>query len=268
MDISSCFTAGQAYVMLSRVQCMDQVFIVDELKENMIKMSNDALNELQRLEDISINRKPRIWMSESQGVLRICSMNCAGLRAHFKDIQADERLLKADILLFQETSLNVDDQHDFVIVSHPVQFHVKNGRGKGVSVFMKQRYSEKTWCNKEGFQIAKITLNRLNILNVYRSSSVSAGDFCDKLKEFLASTEKQLVFGDFNVCGQREKTTKIRSFLSQLRFTQLVTEATQIQGRQIDHIYVDNELKSDVLDVERYSMYYTDHDALMLTMKF
>ena len=268
MDISSCFTAGQAYVMLSRVQCMDQVFIVDELKENKIKMSNDALNELQRLEDISINRKPRIWMSESQGVLRICSMNCAGFCAHFKDIQADERLLKADILLFQETSLNVDDQHDFVIVSHPVQFHVKNGRGKGVSVFMKQRYSEKTWCNKEGFQIAKITLNRLNILNVYRSSSVSAGDFCDKLKEFLASTEKQLVFGDFNVCGQREKTTKIPSFLSQLRFTQLVTEATQIQGRQIDHIYVGNELKSDVLDVERYSMYYTDHDALMLTMKF
>ena len=206
-------------------------------------------------------------MSESQEVLRICSMNCAGLQAHYEDIKADERLHKADILLFQETSLNVDDQRDFEIVSHPVLFHVRNGRGKGVSVYMKQRYIEKTCCSKEGFQIAKIILNRLNILNVYRSSSASTDDFCVKLKEIVASTRNTLIFGDFNVCGQREKNSKIPSFLSRLKFTQLVNEATQIQGRQIDHIYVKDELKHDVIDVERYSMYYSDHDALLLTLK-
>ena len=99
MDIGSCFTAGQAYVMLSRVQQLSQVFIVDKLKENKIMMSSDALDELQRLEDISWNRNPRIWMKEQHVVFKIASMNCAGLKAHFKDIQADERLLKADVLL-------------------------------------------------------------------------------------------------------------------------------------------------------------------------
>ena len=205
MDISSCFTAGQAYVMLSRVQCMDQVYIVNELKVNKIMMSTDALNELQRLEDISINRNPRFWMNGQQDVLRICSLNCAGLQAHIEDIKADQRLLKADILLFQETSLTSFDQESFEIPSHPVQFHVKNGRGKGISVYMKQRYVDKTCCSKEGFQIAKIILNKLNILNVYRSSSASTDDFCGKLMEIVASTKNTLIFGDFNVCGQREK---------------------------------------------------------------
>ena len=268
MDISSCFTAGQAYVMLSRVQCMDQVFIVDELKETKIMMSNDALEELKRLEEISVNRNPRIWMDEEKdGVLRISSMNCAGLRAHFEDIKADERLLRADILLLQETSLTNDDQNSFEIMSHPVHFHVMDGRGKGISVYMKRRFTEKTWCIKEGFQIAKISLDNLDILNVYRSSTASTIVFCSKLMEFLAPAKKTLIFGDFNVCGQREMKSKIPMFLSSHRFNQIISEATQIQGRQIDHIYVKNEMKKDIIDVERYSSYYTDHDALLLTMK-
>ena len=92
-------------------------------------------------------------------------------------------------------------------------------------------------------------------------------NFCDKLKELLDPSENSLIFGDFNVCGQREKRSKIPRFLSSLGFTQLITEATQIQGRQIDHIYINDDQKSAVLDVERDSMYHTDHDALLLTLK-
>ena len=76
-----------------------------------------------------------------------------------------------------------------------------------------------------------------------------------------------MIFGDFNVCGQREKKTKIPTFLSSLGLKQLVGEATQIQGRQIDHIYINEEMKTNVLDIERCSMYYSDHDALLLTLK-
>ena len=36
--------------MMSRVQCIEQIFIVDNLKESKIMMSRDALEELQRLE--------------------------------------------------------------------------------------------------------------------------------------------------------------------------------------------------------------------------
>ena len=268
MDVNSCFTAGQAYVMMSRIQCLEQMFIVDNLKESKIMMSSDALSELHRLEEISLNRNPSIWMNGKQGVLRICSMNCAGLRAHFEDLKADEKLQRADILLFQETSLNVNDENNFQMNSHPIQFHVKNGKGKGVSVYMKQIYSDKTWCSEEWFQIAKISLKKLDILNVYRSSASSTDNFCSKVKEMIISSDAPIIFGDFNICGQREKLSKIPRFLSACGLTQLVNEATQIRGRQIDHIYVKNTLKSEVLDIERHSVYYSDHDALLLTLKF
>ena len=146
-------------------------------------MSRDALEELQRLELISLNRNPSWWMKEQQGVLKICSLNVAGLNAHFEDLRADERIQRADILLLQETSLSVEDKSDYEMESHPIQFHVRNGRGNGVSVFMKQKYAEKTWYTEEGFQIAMISLKGLTILNVYRSSTSSRDALCDKIEE-------------------------------------------------------------------------------------
>merc|ERR1711923_111988 len=110
---------------------IDQIFIVDNLNESKIMMSKAALEELQRLELISLNRNPSWWMKEQQSVLKICSMNIAGLNAHFEDLKADERIQKADILLLQETSLNVGDENNYKMTSHPFQFHVKDGRGKG-----------------------------------------------------------------------------------------------------------------------------------------
>ena len=267
MDINSCFTAGQAYVMLSRVQCLDQIFIVDNLKESKIMMSSDALEELHRLEEISLNRNPALWMKEQVEVLRICSMNCAGLRAHFQDIKSDEKIEKADILLLQETSLNVDGDDNFEMTSHPINFHVRDGRGKGVSIYMRRRYIVKDWCKGVGFQIAKISVGGFTILNVYKSSIASKDALCDKLMEMIDLEEAPLIFGDFNVCGKTEKLSKIPRFLSSLGFTQLVDEATQIQGRQIDHIYIKDQKKKDVLDIERYSVYYSDHDALLLSLK-
>ena len=82
----------------------------------------------------------------------------------------------------------------------------------------------------------------------------------------MDSSDSPIICGDFNVCGQREKTTKIPRFLASLGLTQLVDGATQIQGRQIHHIYVREDMKTDVLAIERCSLYYSDHDALLLTL--
>ena len=132
---------------------------------------------------------------------------------------------------------------------------------------MKQKYAEKTWYIEEGFQIAMISLKAFRILNVYRSSTSSRDAFCDKIEEMIDSFKAPMIFGDFNICGQQEKMTKIPRFLSSLGLTQLVNEATQIQGRAIDHIYIKEEMKTAVLNIERYSLYYSDHDALLLTLK-
>ena len=93
MDISSCFQPAQSYVMLSRVQCIDQVLIYKKLDETKIRTSPVGLEELKRLKKISVNENPTMWNKETQDI-RVAFLNCAGLIPHFPDIKADSKILK------------------------------------------------------------------------------------------------------------------------------------------------------------------------------
>ena len=52
IDLKRANFAGQAHVMLSRVECMDQLMILDQLYEEKWKVSKDALEEVERMEKI------------------------------------------------------------------------------------------------------------------------------------------------------------------------------------------------------------------------
>ena len=50
-------------------------------------------------------------------------------------------------------------------------------------------------------------------------------------------------------------------------FTQMVTTATHIQGGHIDHAYWrDQDSLWNEPELEIYSPYYSDHDALLITI--
>ena len=264
LDIDSCFTSGQAYVMLSRVQSIEQIYIVNRLEETKFMTSNSALEELDRLEKISLNRNPTFWKRDLQDChLKIASVNCAGLRAHFEDILTDSKLLNADVILLQETSLNVSSPEEFKVPDFPINFHIKKGNGKGVSVYSKKECVQKESAVYQDLQILKIQCQDINIINVYRSSSCSRDLLVDTLENFLVPSQKTLIMGDFNICCRTEKRNRVMESLKQNRFSQLVKESTHIKGRSIDHVYVKGV---EVVDLERHSPYYTDHDALLLTV--
>ena len=67
MDFRSVFQAAQSYVMLSRVQALSQLFIIDSLPEDKFYASHQALEELQRLNQVSVNRNPPPWEQVLQG---------------------------------------------------------------------------------------------------------------------------------------------------------------------------------------------------------
>ena len=77
IDLSSVFEPAQAYVMLSRVQCIDQVLIYKKLDEKKIRTSQVGLEELQRLQKISLNQNPTAWNKGTQDI-RVAFLNCAG----------------------------------------------------------------------------------------------------------------------------------------------------------------------------------------------
>ena len=79
VDLTKVFEAAQAYVMLSRVQELDQLFILDSVPSEKIYPSTQALEELKRMNDIALNRKTVMEAYEE----KIISINIRSLRSHF-----------------------------------------------------------------------------------------------------------------------------------------------------------------------------------------
>ena len=114
-DTESIFEEAQGYVMLSRVQELNQVYLVKKFNPQKLYPSQKALAEVGRMNKVSLNENPGAWVKPDENAIKIVSLNCAGLRAHFEDIKSDERLKKADIMHLLETSLAVDeDEHALI----------------------------------------------------------------------------------------------------------------------------------------------------------
>ena len=78
-----------------------------------------------------------------------------------------------------------------------------------------------------------------------------------------------LIAGDFNICYMKNKTNKISKMLENEGFQQLVQHPTHIQGGHIDHVYWrgGERIGSKTATLERYSPYYSDHDASLITLE-
>ena len=67
VDLRSVFQPAMAYVMLSRVESIDQLFILEDFDETKVYGNKDAIEELEKMNKISINKKPSIWLTRKQG---------------------------------------------------------------------------------------------------------------------------------------------------------------------------------------------------------
>ena len=110
--------------------------------------------------------------------------------------------------------------------------------------------------------------SNLDVINVYRSQDTSLVEAADLLTEVINIDKSTLIIGDFNVCVKRNKHNVITQRLTNFGFHQLSTEATQIEGQIIDHVYW-KDVGGTWADpiIERYSPYYSDHDAHLISLK-
>ena len=77
-----------------------------------------------------------------------------------------------------------------------------------------------------------------------------------------------LVSGDFNVCLRKNPSNEITKRLIEQGFEQLVTTATHVEGGLIDHVYwLDKGNTWEPPTLEQYCPYYSDHDALLVTLR-
>ena len=267
LDLNSIFEDAQAHVMLSRVQQLEQIFILNSLDESKIRTSQIGLRELQRLQQMSINEKPTPWLRHDNNSVKVASLNCAGLKPHFIDIQADSHLLKADVIHLIETSLDADDNTQFTLPGYSSHF-INIGNGKGIATYYKTGVVEHEQDLKENnMQITKFTSSNLDVVNIYRSSNGHSVELLNHILKMTPHGKPVLITGDFNICYQMNQTNRLIQGLETNGFQQLVNEATHIRGRHIDHAYWrdHNNTWADPA-VDRYSPYYSDHDAIGITM--
>ena len=85
VDMETWMQPAMVYVMLSRIQCLDQLYIVGSVPEEKIKPWPSAMAEKYRFnsEDIFIE-----CVNQSGNIL-IVSLNTRSLRKHMDDLKND-----------------------------------------------------------------------------------------------------------------------------------------------------------------------------------
>ena len=263
LDLSSVFEAAQAYVMLSRVENIEQIYILNRLKEEKIRPDQKALLELEDMNKRSINENPIPWNDQDGSSVRIAHLNSMNLTNNFEDIRCDPNLMKSSVLTLSETWLTTSNGPE--IESFKSHFN-SVGLGKGLALYYKQEmFQHIEDITEENMQLTKLWSLRVDVIVVYRSDKGSPNHLLEHLKKLISPNKTTAICGDFNICYLQTRRNKITKYLEETGFEQFVNEATFIKGSLLDHFYL---RRNEAMDgsVFRYSPYYSDHDAICATI--
>jgi hypothetical protein len=240
LDIESSFEAAMVHVMLSRVQEMNQVFILEKLTESKIRTDKIALIELRAMNARSINKNPSAWNKRSMESIKVASLNCARLEPHIEDVWCDFKLKKADIIHLQETW--VRDGSDTRPLGYPEKGYkeqfINVGAGKGLVTYFNEKFRHERDVKTDKFQITKFTSKNMDSINVYRSQNGNLSNVCDYFTGLIDMDKITVITGDFNLCSVMKGNNKITSYLKALGFKQYMIGPTRIAGGHLDHLYM------------------------------
>ena len=171
VDLRRVRNGGQAYVALSRIKELEQLFILEELPAHKMYPNHKALDEIKRLEEISINNNPTSWDKvKTHGVTKICFLNVRSLLNKFDNIKSDINLYQSDFMILAETWIPENTLEAKHYQLRDRESHLNNsGRGRGLAIFYKQDIKHIEDQNEENINISKVVTEDIDIIAVYRS---------------------------------------------------------------------------------------------------
>ena len=270
-DLRTVFQAAQTYTILSRVENIDQLFILGSLPRNKFYADSHALEELERLDRVSVNKNPTVWEKDHAWSLKICSFNIRSLAEHIEDLRSDQMIMFSDIICLCETWLINDINQQDTLKLNNYELHLNSaGHGKGLAVYYNaEKFKHCIDVKKPLFQITKMRSEDVDVISVYRSSGGSQTELLDSLKFMIEEYNPTIICGDFNLCLVESRSQPFLNALLNMGFVEMVKTATHIKGGHIDHVYYRGLNRQIYLDVMLYSPYYPimDHDALCATLR-
>ena len=189
--------------------------------------------------------------------------------AHKEDLKVDTKILKGNIIHLLETSIPEHfDVGGLQLPGKRSEF-INVGRGKGITTFIDQDIICETIREmNEDLQIIKVKLYGIDVISLYRSNGKSHRETLNSLMRIIDPARPTLITGDFNVCLLKHPKNIITKTLSKFGYKQLMKVATHVLGGHIDHAYwrdPTGEIEEPL--IEMYSPYYSDHDALLISVK-
>ena len=163
---------GMAYVMLSRVQNISQLYL-SSFDPKKIMVYEGALEELHKINKNALNNQPPSnWMSTNTFLFRISSLNITSLPRHVEDLHCDDTLKQSDVICLQETFCL--SQQAIPQLEGYTCYLSGYGRGRGTASFVKNIYKQRNYLlnvqdwSSNAFQGQKLTFRDFHLLNIYR----------------------------------------------------------------------------------------------------
>ena len=267
VDIHSVFQPAMAYVMLSRVESIDQLYILEELNETKIYASHAAIQELHKMNKISVNEKASTWLNTKNSRTRISVLNCSSIRPQLEHLALDRSLTISDAICLPESWIWNDEDTTGLELEDFTVHHNAVGRGRGITVYFKKyKFNYIEDITEEKIQLTKLAGKEFELIVVYKAPTGKDSVLASHLERMINLNKTTIVCGDFNMCFIDSRRNKSTSFLLENNFRQLVHEATHIDGGHIDHVYI-RSIESLAVLTELYSPYFTakDHDAMLIS---
>ena len=243
---------NQVYVMCSRAQKLEQLYILDDLYIKKWKASPGALQELRRLEENSLN-------ANGIGEFSVACLNVRSLSKHFEDVKVLKDF-NVQVICLQETWLEETDNSDrYIFNDFDVSLNSK-GRGKGLATFYSPNFSFQNNTCEDDLQMTRVSKGNLDIVNVYRSANNKS--FSEMLLTNINPSNPTIICGDIN-CDLNEENMDFARTLEKLGFQQIVKRPTHDMGRIIDVVFV-NQLLLGSVSVKQMGVGFSDHDCLLI----
>nr|XP_054593309.1 uncharacterized protein LOC107395497 [Nothobranchius furzeri] len=272
------FSAGQAYVALSRVTSLEHLTIQD-FKAKAIYARSDVEENLKLMPNFIDTP-----VSVPNCTFKVCLHNVQGLKNHIQDVKSNQKLLTADIICLTETWLK--ETHPPESISLPGwTFHHKtrsdsydetglfstfrSKNGGGVGFYHKNSIMCKSMafnCNNlEALLFSTQTLNHHYML-LYKPPSYNLQKFKDNLKPVLHYFNEcpgtKIVMGDMN--DDALVSNSFVSFMKLQGYTQIVTSPTTENNTLIDHVYI-KDIDPKTVHVEVIPTYYSYHECIQIS---
>ena len=272
------FNYGQVYVALSRATSLNGLHILGTLESKHIRASPKVQEEYKRLREISTPQPQLTAPLLNNETISICVLNIRSFQKHCVDLSNDPVLSKCDVLALTETQLLTSVPNDDM--SSTLDNFFIHRQDHDSDKFLSLAVCHKpplTVCDTQYFTLINgLTFlldrsggNGLSCLLLCRKIGSNIQQFIACLHYIITSMDIDIIFGDFNIDYFNENNiSSLKALAESLNYVQLVTKPTFVSsGSLLDHVYakesISNNVKANIV-----SVYYSDHEAVKVSVTF